>query len=156
MKKSITKITTGLLIYVFMAILGASFLFVSCDSSDTVEVHKKLPFEVAAMPVPTTVVTGQVIEIRLTILRNDNYTGAKFSLRYFQYAGSGILKYNAEPPFRPNDLYPIPSKEFRIYYTASGEASQTFDIWIVDNFGNERKISFQFTNRAFRPTGAII
>ncbi|AIL46974.1 TraQ conjugal transfer family protein [Elizabethkingia anophelis] len=152
MKKSITKITSGLSIYVFIAILGASFSFVSCDSSETVEIQRNLPFEVAAMPVPTTVVAGQVVEIRLSILRNDNYAGAKFSLRYFQYAGRGTLKYDGELPFQPNNLYPIPSKEFRLYYTASADSPQTFDIWIADNFGNERKISFQFTYSGARPT----
>ena len=48
--------------------------------------------------------------------------------------------------YSPNDLYPLKSKEFRLYYTSQSLVSQSFDVWISDNFENEKKLSFQFNN----------
>ena len=47
----------------------------------------------------------------------------------------------------PNDLYQLPVTQFRLYYTSQSAVSQSFDIWISDNFGNEKKVSFQFNNK---------
>ncbi|OCA77093.1 hypothetical protein BBI01_01120 [Chryseobacterium artocarpi] len=53
--------------------------------------------------------------------------------------------------FLPNDFYPIPDKDFRLYYTSESTVSQSIDIWIVDTFGNEKQISLQFNSRKFGP-----
>ncbi|MCC2600503.1 DUF3872 domain-containing protein [Sphingobacterium sp. FBM7-1] len=46
-----------------------------------------------------------------------------------------------------NDLYNLPQTQFRLYYTSQSTVSQSFDIWISDNFGNEKQVSFQFNSR---------
>lgn len=137
----------GLLpIYVFLAILTASVTLVSCSKDDELEIQKDFPFEVKVMPVPKYVANGQTVEIRITIQRTGNYSSTQYFLRYFQFDGKGTLRYYDEPPYLPNDLYELPTEQFRLYYTSASAVSQSFEVWISDNFGNENQITFQFNS----------
>lgn len=141
------KFRTGLLpIYGLLAILTASVTLVSCSKDDGLEIQNDFPFEVNVMPVPKDVANGQTVEIRITIQRIGNYMGTQYYLRYFQFEGQGTLRYYDEQPYLPNDLYPLPKKQFRLYYTSASTVSQSFEVWISDSFGNEKQISFQFNS----------
>ena len=133
-------------LYVFLAILTASVTLVSCSKDDELEIQNNFPFEVNVMPVPKDVANGQTVEIRITIQRIGNYTGTQYYLRYFQFDGQGTLRYYDEPPYLPNDLYPLPKEQFRLYYTSASTVSQSFEVWISDSFGNEKQLSFQFNS----------
>ncbi|HTO17403.1 MAG TPA: DUF3872 domain-containing protein [Edaphocola sp.] len=141
------KFRTGLLpVYILLAILTASVTLVSCSKDDELEIQNDFPFEVKVMPVPKGVANGQTIEIRITIQRTGNYHNTQYHLRYFQFDGQGTLRYYDEPPYLPNDLYPLPTEQFRLYYTSTSAVSQAFEVWISDSFGNEKQLSFQFNN----------
>jgi len=141
------KFRTGLLpFYVFLAILTVSVTLVSCSKDDELEIQNNFPFEVNIMPVPKDVANGQTVEIRITIKRTGNYNNTQYFLRYFQFDGQGTLQYYNEPPYLPNDLYSLSTEQFRLYYTSTSTVSQSFDVWISDSFGNEKKISFQFNS----------
>ncbi|MDM1039036.1 DUF3872 domain-containing protein [Myroides odoratimimus] len=141
------KFRTGLLpLYVFLAILTASFTLVSCSKDDELEIQNNFPFEVNVMPVPKDVANGQTVEIRITIKRTSNYNNTQYFLRYFQFDGQGTLQYYNEPPYLPNDLYSLPTEQFRLYYSSTSTVSQSFNVWISDSFGNEKQINFQFNN----------
>ncbi|MBA4153698.1 DUF3872 domain-containing protein [Flavobacterium sp.] len=135
-----------LLIYMFLAILTASVTLVSCSKDDELEIQNDFPFEVKVMPVPKDVASGQTVEIRITIQRTGNYSNTQYFLRYFQFDGQGTLRYYDEPPYLPNDLYQLPTEQFRLYYTSTSAVSQSFVVWISDSFGNEKQISFQFNS----------
>ncbi|PVX47573.1 uncharacterized protein DUF3872 [Flavobacterium sp. 103] len=138
------KFRIGLLpMYVLLAILISSFT--SC-SKDELEIQNDFPFELKVMPVPKEIANGNTVEIRLTIQPTSNYSNAQYYLRYFQFDGQGTLQYYEEPPYLPNDLYPLQAKQFRLYYTSNSTVSQSFDVWISDNFGNEKQLSFEFNN----------
>lgn len=64
------------------------------------------------MPVPKEIANGNTVEIRLTIQPTSNYSNAQYYLRYFQFDGQGTLQYYEEPPYLPNDLYPLQAKQF--------------------------------------------
>ena len=137
----------GLLpLYVLLAILTASVTLVSCSKDDELEIQNDFPFEVNVMPVPKDVANGQTVEIRISIQRIGNYTGTQYYLRYFQFDGTGTLQYYDEPPYLPNDLYPLQAEQFRLYYTSTSTVSQSFEVWISDSFGNEKQVSFQFNS----------
>ena len=138
------KFRIGLLpMYVLLAILISSFT--SC-SKDELEIQNDFPFEVRVMPVPKEIANGNTVEIRLTIQPTSNYRNAQYYLRYFQFDGQGTLQYYEEPPYLPNDLYPLQAKQFRLYYTSNSTVSQSFDVWISDNLGNEKQLSFEFNS----------
>jgi len=142
------KFRIGLLpIYVMMAILTASVSLVSCSKDDELEIQNDFPFEVNVMPVPKDIANGNTVEIRINIQRTGNYSNTQYFLRYFQFDGQGTLQYYNEPPYLPNDLYPLASEQFRLYYTSTSAVSQSFDVWISDSFGNEKQVSFQFNSR---------
>ena len=141
------KFRIGLLpVYLMLAILTASVSLVSCRKDDDLEIQNNFPFEVKVMPVPKDVANGQTVEIRVTIQRTGNYSNTQYYLRYFQFDGQGSLRYYDETPYLPNDLYLLPTEQFRLYYTSASAVSQSFDVWISDSFGNEKKLTFQFNS----------
>ena len=134
----------GLLpMYVLLAILTSSVT--SCSKGE-LEIQNDFPFEVKVMPVPKEIANGNTVEIRITIQPTGNYNNTQYYLRYFQFDGQGTLQYYEEPPYLPNDLYPLQAKQFRLYYTSNSTVSQSFDVWISDNFGNEKQLSFEFNS----------
>ena len=138
------KFRIGLLpMYVLLAILISS---VSSCSKDELEIQNDFPFEVKVMPIPKEIANGNTVEIRITIQPTGNYSNAQYYLRYFQFDGQGTLQYNEETPYLPNDLYSLQTKQFRLYYTSNSTVSQSFDVWISDNFGNEKQLSFEFNS----------
>jgi hypothetical protein len=138
------KFRIGLL-PVLLAALISSVTLVSCDNNE-LEIQNNFPFEVKVMPVPAAIANCNTAEIRLTIQRSGNYSNTQYFIRYFQFDGQGTLQYCNEPPYLPNDLYSLPDDQFRLYYTSLSSVSQSFDVWISDNFGNEKQLSFQFNN----------
>lgn len=134
----------GLLpIYALLAVLTSSVT--SCNKGE-LEIQNDFPFEVKVMPVPNEVANGETVEIRITIERSGNYNNTQYLIRYFQFEGEGTLRYYDEPPYLPNDLYSLPMEQFRLYYTSLSTESQAFEVWISDNFGNEKQLSFQFNS----------
>jgi hypothetical protein len=136
------KFRIGLL-HVLLAILISSVT--SCNK-DELEIQNDFPFEVKVMPVPEEIANGNIVEIRLTIEPTGNYSNTQYFIRYFQFGGQGTLQYYDEPPYLPNDLYPLQAKQFRLYYTSHSTVSQSFEVWILDNFGNEKQLSFEFNS----------
>ncbi|GAA0886483.1 DUF3872 domain-containing protein [Sphingobacterium siyangense subsp. cladoniae] len=129
----------------FLMAVFSIFLLSSCDKDD-LEIQQNFPFEVNVMPVPNDVANGQTVEIRINIQPTGNYANTDYFIRYFQYDGTGTLQYYNEPPYLPNDLYQLPTKQFRLYYTSTSAVSQSFEVWISDSFGNEKQLSFQFNS----------
>jgi len=132
-----------------IGLLGIVFL-AGCEK-DTLDIQAIFPFEVKVMPVPKEIAMGETVEMRCSILTNGTYAGNKFYIRYFQNEGHGRLSYFDHKPYLPNDSYPIPEKEFRLYYTSQSLQSHEFDVWIADSFGNEKQLTFQFKNKKLAP-----
>lgn len=143
------KMSIGSAFLGFIAILGITLLS-GCEK-EVLDVQEVFPFEVKVMPVPKEIGIGESVEIRFSIISAGNYTGNTYRLRYFQNDGQGSLYYKGYKPYLPNDLYPLAEKEFRLYYTSESLVSQQFHVWIVDSFGNEKQISFQFNNKKLGP-----
>ncbi len=140
----LNKFTLGLL-PVFVAVLLSCITLVSC-STDDLEIQNDFPFEVKIMPVPSAIAKGNTVEIRISIERSGNYSGTQYFIRYFQFEGQGALRYYDEVAYLPNDLYPLQNDQFRLYYTSNSTVSQSFEVWISDNFGNEKQLSFEFNS----------
>lgn len=49
--------------------------------------------------------------------------------------------------FKPNDRYPLTRDNFRLYYTSRSTERQSIDIYIEDNFGQMKQLSFDFNNK---------
>ncbi|WP_298939265.1 DUF3872 domain-containing protein [uncultured Dysgonomonas sp.] len=142
----INKIRTGLFTMLIVLVsIGTLFTFVSCKKD--LKIQQDFLFEVEVMPVPKEIANNSTIEIRVTIKRTGNYAGTGYFIRYFQYDGVGQLKYYDDPSYQPNDLYPLQSEQFRLYYTSLSTVSQSFSIWISDSFGNEKEVKFEFNSK---------
>lgn len=114
--------------------------------SDKLDVQQVYEFDLATLPVQTTIVKGEEAEIRCQLVRNGEYQDTKYFIRYFQPTGKGELRMENGTVLLPNDLYPLPEETFRLYYRSFGTDQQKIDIYILDSFGQVVQKSFAFNN----------
>ena len=103
--------------------------------SDKLDVQQMYEFDLATLPVQTTIVKGEEAEIRCQLVRSGEYQDTKYFIRYFQPTGKGELRMENGTVLLPNDLYPLPEETFRLYYRSFGTDQQKIDIYILDSFG---------------------
>ena len=116
--------------------------------SDKLDVQQMYEFDLATLPVQTTIVKGEDAEIRCQLVRSGEYQDTKYFIRYFQPTGKGELRMENGTVLLPNDLYPLPEETFRLYYKSFGTDQQKIDIYILDSFGQVVQKSFAFNNEA--------
>lgn len=127
--------------------LGLAVLLLSA-CSDEMEVQQSYPFKVETLPVPTSIVKGETVEIRCELKREGHFSDARYTIRYFQPDGKGTLRMDDGMVLLPNDRYPLDREVFRLYYTSECEEQQTIDIYFEDNSEPEQLflLSFDFNN----------
>ena len=116
--------------------------------SDKLDVQQMYEFDLATLPVQTTIVKGEEAEIRCQLVRSGEYQDTKYFIRYFQPTGKGELRMENGTVLLPNDLYPLAEETFRLYYRSFGTDQQKIDIYILDSFGQVVQKSFAFNNEA--------
>ena len=116
--------------------------------SDKLDVQQMYEFDLATLPVQTTIVKGEEAEIRCQLVRSGEYQDTKYFIRYFQPTGKGELRMENGTVLLPNDLYLLPEETFRLYYRSFGTDQQKIDIYILDSFGQFVQKSFAFNNEA--------
>lgn len=148
MKTLLEKFRTALPVRAaVLAGLIATIAFVSCKKDDAPEAPNGSSFEASVMPVPKEITYGETVELRISLKPAAGQGNTQYFIRYFQFDGVGALAYYGQPPLQPNDLYPLPAHEFRLYYTSRSAVKQSFDVWISDDFGNEKQLRFEFESR---------
>lgn len=128
----------------FLAALAALGLLSACDKE--LDVQQAYKFELETMPVQKRIAVGETAEIRCTLVREGEYAGARYTIRYFQPDGHGELRMDDGTLFAPNDRYPLERFSFRLYYTSRSDDQQTVDVYIEDNMGQLVQRSFTFQN----------
>lgn len=124
--------------------LTTMFCCVSCDNK--LEIQQVFPFTVETMPVQTKIVKGETVEIRCEFKREGLYDGATYTIRFFQSAGKGSLQLDDGTVFKSNDRYSLDKGIFRLYYTSASTDQQTIDVYVEDNFGQLKQLTFTFNN----------
>ena len=117
----------------------------ACDRE--LEVQQAYDFTLETMPVQKDLRRGETAEIRCSLKRASRFAGARYTLRYFQSEGKGMLRLDKGPALKPNDRYPLVQEEFRLYYTSQMLARQTIDVYIEDNFGVMKRLTFDFNSK---------
>ena len=118
--------------------------------NDTLDIQQVYSFDLYTMPVPKRIIEGEMVEIRCEIVKEGNYAGNVFYIRYFQPDGRGELKLDDGRVLLPNDLYPLKKDVFRLYYTSQSKEQQVIDIYIEDTFRQVVHKSFSFSNETIR------
>ncbi len=122
----------------------AGFCLSACNRD--LDVRQSYPFSLEAMPVQKSIAKDETVEIRCTLKREGNFADTRYTIRYFQPDGKGTLKMDDGTLFKPNDRYPLAKEKFRLYYTSLSSKQQTIDIYVEDNFGQMRQLTFSFNN----------
>ncbi|KGN93685.1 DUF3872 domain-containing protein [Porphyromonas gulae] len=122
----------------------AGFCLPACNRE--LDVQQSYDFALQTMPVQKEIKKGETAEIRCLLKRAGNFADTRYTLRYFQPEGKGILKMDDGLVFKPNDRYLLTREEFRLYYTSQSADRQTIDVYIEDNFGKVQQLTFSFNN----------
>lgn len=125
-------------------VIATLFCCTSCDNK--LDIQQAYPFTVETMPVQTRIVKGETVEIRCELKREGLYDGATYTIRFFQPAGKGSLQMDDGTVFKPNDRYLLDKGIFRLYYTSASTDQQTIDVYVEDNYGQVKQLSFTFNN----------
>lgn len=88
----------------------------ACDRE--LEAQQAYDFTLETMPIQKDLRRGETAEIRYFLKRAGRFAGARYTLRYFQSEGKGILRLDKGAALEPNDRYPLVREEFRLYYTS--------------------------------------
>ena len=69
-----------------MIIAGCMLVALLCMTacSDKLEVQQMYEFDLATLPVQTTIIKGEEAEIRCQLVRSGEYQDTKYFIRYFQ------------------------------------------------------------------------
>jgi hypothetical protein len=132
-----------ILSYFLYAILLANIV---CSCNDSLDIVQNYAFDLHTMPYAENIMKGETVEIRCTIVKDGNYSGAKFSIRYFQTDGKGELRLDDGRILTPNDLFLLTNETFRLYYTSLCTDRQIVDVYIENNFGTVVQKAFVFSN----------
>jgi len=130
---------------IFISIVAVvSLLLIGCN--DKLDVQQMYEFSLSTLSVQKTIISGKTVEIRCQLNRSGKYKDSRYTIGYFQPEGKGFLKNENGIIFVPNDFYDLDNETFRLFYTSSCIVQQVIDITIRDNFNQEFKLSFSFTN----------
>ena len=123
---------------------GILIACVFCGCNDAIDVQQKYSFELQTLPVQRRIKQDETVEIRCQIVKEGNYSGTKYFIRYFQPDGRGELRLDDGRRLTPNDLFQLKKETFRLYYTSRCAENQVIDIYIEDSFGQvvQRRFSF--------------
>ena len=81
-----------------------------------------------------------------TLKRGGEFADTRYTIRYFQSDGKGLLRNDNGTVFKPNDRYPLTKDVFLLYYTSLSSDRQTIDVYVEDNFGKVQQLTFSFNN----------
>ena len=126
--------------------LFRSIVLLACACSDELDINQVYPFDLVTMPVQKKIVQGETAEIRCQLVKEGEYSQTQYFIRYFQPDGKGELRMDRGMIFSPNDLYPLETTTFRLYYTSRCEEQQVIDVYIEDNFGQVVRKTFSWSN----------
>ncbi len=74
------------------------------------------------------------------------FADTRYTIRYFQSDGKGLLRNDNGTIFKPNDRYLLTKDVFRLYYTSLSTDRQTIDVYVEDSFGRVQQLTFSFNN----------
>lgn len=77
-------------IWVMGVLTLAVFCLSACDRD--LDVQQSYPFTVETMPVQKDIIKGQTAEIRCTLKRGGEFADTRYTIRYFQSDGKGLLR----------------------------------------------------------------
>ena len=138
-------------IWVMGVLTLAVFCLSACDRN--LDVQQSYPFTVETMPVQKDIIRGQTAEIRCRLKRGGEFADTRYTIRYFQSDGKGMLRMDNGTVFKPNDRYPLTKDVFRLYYTSLSADHQTIDVYVEDNFGRMQQLTFSFNNEKAEEKG---
>ena len=115
---------TELIFTVGFALVAAVLL---CACSDKLDIQQVYEFDLATLPVQSTIVEGGEAEIRCQLVRNGRYEETEYFIRYFQPTGKGELRLEDGTVLLPNEARPSGSITGR---SAPTSRRLTSTLWI--------------------------
>ena len=129
-------------------VMGVLALAVFCLSAcnNELDIQTAYPFKLETMPIPGRVAKGQTVELRCMLVRQGRFADTRYSIRYFQYDGTGVLRMDDGTVFKPNDRYALKREVFRLYYTSATTDAQKLTVTVESSDGQVQELELSFNN----------
>lgn len=126
---------------------------ISCN--DKPEIYRAYDFSFTHWHLPSSIKTGEAIEIRFTLHRQGKYADAVYYLGYVQLKGKGEV-FDTEGRYLVNREYHLLAdmpglredargdQTFTLYYRNLGTKNAELRFIIMDNFGQEHALTIPF------------
>lgn len=111
------------------------------------EIRTRFGFEVEVLPYRTEVAPGETVSLELAIVSDGEWSGERYSLRWFRSDGTGWMADGGSNRITENRLYTLPSRHFSLGYHTVERGSERFAVWVTDSGGEERKLEFEIEAR---------
>lgn len=128
-----------------MLVVMVTTLSSGCNQNE-LEIQRAFPFTVSMRPLPFKIKKYRSVEIRLKIDRERIYTGTKFKLQYKQLVGQGMLRDENGAEILPERYFDLKHMSFALTYWSYSDTEHIMDFFVVDNFGQERKVRAKLLN----------
>ena len=129
----------------------AVFCLSACNHE--LDIQTAYPFKLETMHIPGRVAKGQTVEIRCTLVRQGRFADTRYTIRYFQYDGAGVLRMDDGTVLKTNDRYPLTREIFRLYYTSATTDVQKLTITVESSDGQAQELELSFNNDTKKDEG---
>lgn len=132
--------------------LGTTLL---CSCNDQIETDRNFDFRLTTWYLQQGIKVGEVVEIRFTLIREQDYQGASYRFGYVQKTGEGVVYDKELRLLVSREFYALedlsgldksdPQRQhFTLFYRASAAKKTELTFIVLDDVGNERELAVFF------------
>ncbi|MDE7074653.1 MAG: DUF3872 domain-containing protein [Odoribacter sp.] len=114
--------------------------------SSHLDIRQDYKFEIEMLPIPKKLQREEMVALEFAIIREEVFRDTRYSFRYFQSDGKGVLMNDKGEQYVMNRYYPLNADVFKMLYRSKCTEGQTLDFVFMDNFGLTVEYSVAFQN----------
>lgn len=140
-------------LYICIGALFTVLAFSSCN--DGIDIRQDYDFSLSSWYLQKQVATGETVEIRFYLDREEDYEKAEYEIGYIQMEGKGEVSDSEGMKLVNREVRPLaevpgldtenPVKQvFTLFYRSTSAKRSELKFFVRDNFGQERELMVTF------------
>ena len=140
-------------LYICISALFTVLAFSSCN--DEIDIRQDYDFKLSSWYLQKQIATGETVEIRFYLDREEDYEKAEYEIGYIQIEGKGEVFDSEGVKLVNREVRPLaevpgldtenPVKQvFTLFYRSTSARRSELKFFVRDNFGREREMTVTF------------
>ncbi len=140
-------------LYICISALFTVLAFSSCN--DEIDIRQDYDFKLSSWYLQKQIATGETVEIRFYLDREEDYEKAEYEIGYIQIEGKGEVFDSEGVKLVNREVRPLaevpgldtenPVKQvFTLFYRSTSAKRSELKFFVRDNFGRERELTVTF------------